>query len=127
MCIGRLGPGLLESTYRSCLQHRLTREGLQVDGEVPISIVFDGVTISGGYRADLVINDQVLVELKSVDRLLPIHISQTLTYLKHSNLQVGLLLNFNVQSLRNGIRRFDNRNRSSDSLPRLPRLALPGL
>ena len=62
----------------------------------------------------------------SVDRLLPIHISQALTYLKHSNLWVGLLLNFNVQSLRDGIRRFDNRNRSPESLPRLPRLALPG-
>ena len=122
----RLGAGLLESCYKACLQHRLNREGLHVESEVPIKVVFDGVTIEGAYRADLIVNEKVLLELKSVERLLPIHLSQILTYIKHANVPVGLLLNFNVQRLREGIRRVDNRTCDHDPLSRLPRLVLPG-
>jgi GxxExxY protein len=105
----RLGPGLLESTYRACLTHRLSREGLEVKAEVPVPVSFDGLSIPAAYRADLIVEQRVLLELKSIERILSIHISQTLTYLKHADLDVALLLNFNVRSLRDGIRRFDNR------------------
>ena len=123
----RLGPGLLESTYQACLRHRIGREGFRVDVEVPVSIAFDGITIPTAYRMDLVVEERLLVELKTVDRLSPVHVSQVRTYLTHSNLEVGLLLNFNVKHLREGIRRFDNRLRParfpsppSPVLPRLP-------
>jgi GxxExxY protein len=99
----------------------MARDGLRVDAEVPIAIAFDGVTIPTAYRADLVVEGRVLVELKSVERLQSIHISQTLTYMKHAGLDVGLLLNFNVRSLKDGIRRFDNRSRVPDSTPPTPR------
>ena len=116
----RMGPGFLESTYRACLEHRLKREGIKVESEVPIAIVFDEITLPTGYRADLIVEDLVLVELKSVDRILSIHISQTLTYLKHAQLDLALLLNFNVQSLKDGIRRFDNRSIRRGRTPPTP-------
>jgi GxxExxY protein len=105
----QLGPGLLEGSYKACMLHRLSRDGLRVEAEVPIGIAFDGVRIETAYRADLVVDGRVLVELKSVERLMSIHIAQTLTYIRHAGLEVGLLLNFNVRSLRDGIRRVDNR------------------
>lgn len=123
----RLGPGLLESTYRVCMQHRMSREGLRVEAEVPIAIVFDEVVVAGAYRADLIVEGQVLLELKSVEKLQSIHISQLLTYVKHANLDVGLLLNFNVRHLREGIRRVDGRSTIPEPLSRLPRLASHGL
>ena len=101
-----LGPGLLESTYRTCLRRQLELDGLEVASEVPIAIHYRGLRIEASYRADLVVQDTVLVELKAVERLLPIHESQVLTYLKLCNLRVGLLLNFNVTSLKHGLRRF---------------------
>jgi GxxExxY protein len=101
-----LGPGMLESTYRICLAHRLRMEGLTVRQEQPIAIDFKGQLIENAYRADLIVADTVLVELKAVEALLPVHEAQVLTYLKFLNLRVGLLLNFNVTSLRQGIRRF---------------------
>lgn len=116
----RMGPGLLESTYKACLARRLDRERLRVDSEVPIHIEFDGITIETAYRADLIVENRVLLELKAVERILPVHISQTLTYVKHAGLDVGLLLNFNVRSLRDGIRRFDNRHRHADATPLTP-------
>ena len=91
------------------MHYQMCHEGLHVECEVPIPISFNGITIPGGYRADLIVERKVLVELKSVERLLSIHIAQTLTYIKHANLEAGLLLNFNVRSLRDGIRRVDNR------------------
>jgi GxxExxY protein len=121
----RLGAGLLESTYRACLHHRMRSEGLCVEAEVPIDIVFDGVAIAGAYRADLIVNEQILLELKAVERLLPIHISQTLTYIKHAALPTGLLLNFNVQHLRHGIRRVDNRALRTEHSPASPASFLP--
>jgi len=110
----RVGPGLLESTYKVCLLHRLAREGLTAEDEVPIAIEFDGQAIGTGYRADVVVEKKVLLELKAVDALLPIHVVQALTYLKHSKLDVALLINFNVQSLRQGIRRLYNPTRPCD-------------
>ena len=102
----QLGPGLLESAYRACLVDELRAAGLGVRHEVTLPITYKGRVIEGAYRADLVVEGAVLVELKAVERILPIHEAQTLTYMRLGNLPVGLLLNFNVPRLREGIRRF---------------------
>jgi GxxExxY protein len=101
----RLGPGLLESTYRACMAHRLAREGLSVESEVPIPIRFDGMLIETAYRADLIVERKVLLELKAVETVSSIHLAQLRTYMEHSHVPIGLLLNFNVRSLKEGIRR----------------------
>ena len=101
-----LGPGMLESTYRTCLVYRLRMEGLAVIQEQPISIDYRGHFIESAYRADLVIENSVLLELKSVEALLPVHEAQVLTYLKFLKVRVGLLMNFNVTNLMRGVRRF---------------------
>jgi GxxExxY protein len=112
----RLGPGLLESTYRSCLVHVLERAGHLVECEVPVAIAFDGVCIATAYRADVIIDRKVLLELKAVERVLSIHLAQLRTYLEHSRIPVGLLLNFNVKSLKDGIRRIElERSLSADN------------
>ena len=103
----RLGPGLLESTYRACKEHRLRGDGLSVQCEVPIAINFDGALISTAYRADVIVEGKVLLELKAVESFLSIHLAQLRTYLEHSRLPVGLLLNFNVKSLKEGVRRLE--------------------
>lgn len=100
-----LGPGLLESAYRACLVRELELAGLPVKQETPISLVYKGVQIDCGYRSDIIVQDEVLLELKSIDKLLPIHEAQLLTYLKLCKLRVGFLLNFNSTHLRNGLRR----------------------
>ena len=100
-----LGPGLLESAYRACLVHELTRVGIDVRAEVPVPVSFRGLELDCGYRADLIVESAVIVELKAVERLLPIHDAQLLTYLKLTNLRVGLLLNFNHTTLKDGFRR----------------------
>ena len=96
----------MESAYRACLVDRLTAEGLVVRQEVPISIDYKGHCIEAAYRADLIVNDTVLLELKSTETLLPIHGAQIRTYLKFLNLRVGLLMNFNVTNLMSGVRRY---------------------
>jgi GxxExxY protein len=101
-----LGPGLLESTYRACLAHAIEKAGHCVSREVAIPITFQELRIETAYRADLIVDDAVLLELKSVPQLLPIHDAQMLTYLKHSGIHVGLLMNFNVTRLKAGIKRF---------------------
>ena len=101
-----LGPGLLESVYRRCLRQELESSGLNVQVETPVPIQFKGVTLESGYRADLIVDSTVLLELKSVEKLLPIHDAQVLTYLRLTKLRIGLLLNFNVTRLQYGIRRF---------------------
>ena len=116
----RMGPGLLESSYGACLRHRLAQAQLHFEREVPIKIDFDGLTIETAYRADLIVEGKILIELKAIERLLPVHISQTLSYMKHANLESALLLNFNVKSLRDGIRRFDNRHLPSGPTPLTP-------
>lgn len=100
-----LGPGLLESAYKACLQQELSQRGLQYAAESPVPIHYKGLQVDAGYRADLVVEGRVLVELKAVERLLSIHQAQVMTYLRLSGLEVGLLINFNVASLKNGIRR----------------------
>ena len=103
-----LGPGLLESAYEACLSRELRKRGLRVESQVPISVIYDGETLDVGYRADLIIEGLVLVELKSVENVLPVHKAQLLSYLRLSHKQVGLLINFNVEHLRDGIKRVIN-------------------
>ena len=101
-----LGPGLLESTYRICLARELELRGLEVEQEIPISVAYKGAELDCGYRADLIVGKAVLLELKSVEKLIRVHEAQILTYLKLANLRIGLLLNFNEPTLKDGIRRF---------------------
>jgi len=100
-----LGPGLLESAYRQCLCHELTLRGMPFVCERPLPVVYKGLRLDCGYRVDLVVADAVVVELKTVDRLAPVHDAQLLTYLRLGGWKVGLLINFNVELLRNGIHR----------------------
>ena len=101
----RLGPGLLESAYEHCLAHELRKSGAPCQRQVLLPVMYDGMELEAGYRLDLVIDDSVVVEVKSVDALAPIHEAQLLTYLKLSGLRLGLLLNFNVVLMKQGIRR----------------------
>jgi GxxExxY protein len=98
-----VGPGLLESAYRACLCRELAIRRLDFQTEVPLPLDYKGIHLDCGYRMDLVVGSKVAVELKSVDKLLPIHQSQLLTYLRLSGIRVGLLINFNVRMLRDGI------------------------
>jgi GxxExxY protein len=103
-----LGPGLLESVYEKCLKHELMKRGLRVESQIWLPVIYDGVVIEGAYKIDLLVEGEVVVELKVVDQLLPLHKAQLLSYLKLSNKRVGLLINFNVVHLRDGIRRLVN-------------------
>jgi GxxExxY protein len=103
-----LGPGLLESAYEQCLCHELALRSVPFERQVPLSVEYKGVRLDCGYRIDVLVEGQTVVELKTVDKLLPIHEAQLLTYLKLSKLQVGLLLNFNVPVLKDGLRRIVN-------------------
>jgi GxxExxY protein len=100
-----LGPGLLESTYEKCLAFELSQSGLQIAAQKEIPIKYKGQSIESGFRADLIVENKVLIELKSVDQLIPVHTAQVLNYLKLTGLRTGLLINFNVQLLKNGIKR----------------------
>ena len=100
-----LGPGLLESVYERCLCYELTDAGLPFARQVDLPIVYNGARLECGYRADIIVADDVLLELKSLETILPVHESQLQTYLRFSTCRVGLLLNFNVVSLKDGIRR----------------------
>ncbi len=100
-----LGPGLLESAYEECLSWELSQAGLTVRRQVPLPVVYKEVRLDIGYRLDLVVKDQLVIELKRVEKLLPIHEAQLLTYLKLSGLRTGLLLNFNSTVLKDGIKR----------------------
>ncbi len=100
-----LGPGLLESVYEACLVHELAERGLVVDRQVELPVRYKNASIDCDYRVDLIINDQVVVELKAVETVHPIHEAQLMTYLRLSGNKVGLLINFNVRLLRDGITR----------------------
>ncbi|PKR80015.1 GxxExxY protein [Brumimicrobium salinarum] len=104
-----LGPGLLESTYQQCLFYKLKKEGLRVVKEKPIPLIFEEVQLECGYRIDLLVENKVVIELKSVDALHDLHMAQTITYLKLGNYKLGLLINFNVLLLKKGIRRIVNK------------------
>jgi GxxExxY protein len=103
-----LGPGLLESTYEACLQQELILSGLNTANQVPLPVVYKDEKLDVGYRVDLVVEDCVIIELKSVDEINPVHKAQLLTYLKLSGHQLGLLINFNVKDLKTGITRMIN-------------------
>jgi len=103
-----LGAGLLESAYESCLAHELAKHGLEVRKQVPMPVLYDNTQMDVGYRIDMLVNDRVVVELKAVEKLMPLHSAQLLTYLKLSKLRLGFLLNFNVEHMRNGVKRVVN-------------------
>jgi len=103
-----LGPGLLENVYETCLIYELEKKNIEVKSQVSLPVIYDEIKMDIGYRLDLLVQDQVIVELKSVDKLLPIHEAQLLSYLKLSQKKVGLLINFNVTHLKKGIKRFVN-------------------
>ncbi len=102
----QLGPGLLENTYQRCLAYELSQAGINFQMEVSLPIKYKEINISCGYRIDLLIEDKIILELKSVKALLPIHEAQILTYMKLSNISTGLLMNFNELLLKDGIKRF---------------------
>lgn len=100
-----LGPGLLESAYQACLVHELRKRGVSVEAGVRVPVIYDGLNIDLGYRIDILVEQQVIVELKAVDRIHPIHQAQLLSYMKLQGRKVGLLINFNVVHLKDGITR----------------------
>ena len=103
-----LGPGLLESAYHECMYYELAKTGLKVEKEKPLPLIYEEVKLECGYRLDLLVDNKLVVEIKSVDTLLPVHLAQVLTYLKLSQCKLGLLINFNVSLLKNGIKRVIN-------------------
>ena len=103
-----LGPGLLESAYRECLFYKLHKNGFYVEKEKPLPLVYEEVNLDCGYRIDLLVEKSVVLELKSIKKIEDIHLSQMLTYMKLGKYKVGLLINFNVPSLKDGIKRMVN-------------------
>jgi GxxExxY protein len=101
-----LGPGLLESSYETCLAYELRQRELALERQKPLPLIYKEIRLDQGYRVDLLVEQKVVVEIKVVDKIAPVHEAQVLSYLKFSGCRVGLLLNFNVQLLKNGIRRF---------------------
>ena len=105
-----LGPGLLESTYKEALFYKINKAGLKVEKEKPMPLVFEEVKLDCGYRIDLLVENKLVIELKSVESLTDVHFAQTLTYLKLGNFKLGLLINFNVALVKDGIKRIINGN-----------------
>ncbi len=103
-----LGPGLLESAYEECLYYELCKTGLLIEKQKPLPLVYEEVKLEIGYRIDIMIENKFIIEVKAVDALNDIHLAQVLTYLKLSNCKLGLLINFNVTLIKNGIRRIIN-------------------
>ncbi len=103
-----LGPGLLESAYQNCLFHELTQQGLQVKKEIALPIIYKDIRLDHGYRIDLLVEDNIVLELKTVEYLTEVHEAQILTYLKLGNYPLGLLINFNTKLLKDGLKRYIN-------------------
>ena len=101
-----LGPGLLESAYEECLSHELSNKGLNIQRQQPTPVVYKDIKLECGYRIDILVEKSVIIELKAVDSLNPVHEAQILTYMKFAHKPIGLLINFNVTVLRNGIKRY---------------------
>ncbi len=120
-----LGPGLLETAYEECLCHELSLRGLPFERQRPLPVRYKGVCLDCGYRLDLVIASKVVVELKAVEQLLPIHEAQLLTYLKLTGLTLGLLINFNVPVLKQGIKHIANHFVEFSASPRLGGKPMP--
>jgi GxxExxY protein len=104
----RIGPGLLESVYKTCLAYRLQRRGLKLEVEKAVPVFFEDVKMDCGYRADILVEQRVVIETKSVEGIAPLHVSQALTYLRFLGLRYGLILNFNTVLLKDGIKRVLN-------------------
>lgn len=104
----RLGPGLLEHTYRRCLAHELRKASLKAEEEVPLNLVYDDLLVLGAYRLDLLVDDSIVIEIKTVEKLNKVHHSQVMTYLRLGQKPVGLLFNFHADRLTNGLKRFVN-------------------
>jgi GxxExxY protein len=103
-----LGPGLLESAYEECLSFELSQSNISFEKQVPLPVIYKGVKLECGYRMDLVIDRLIVVEIKAVERILPVHEAQLLSYLKLANKPLGLLINFHVPVLKNGLKRIRN-------------------
>jgi GxxExxY protein len=103
-----LGPGLLESVYEAVMVHELRKRGLAVEYQVPIPVVWDGLKLEVGFRADLIVDDCLIIELKSIEQIAPLHKKQLLTYLRLANRRLGLLINFNTELIKDGISRVVN-------------------
>ena len=101
-----LGPGLLESVYRSCLAYELSNNGIQFEQEKPLPVCYKNIKLEHGYRIDLLVENKLVLELKTVEAFTDVHTAQLLTYLRLSNIRIGLLMNFHTTVLKNGIRRF---------------------
>lgn len=104
----RLGPGLLESVYESILFHELTKKGLKVERQKPIPVIWDDIHLDIGFRSDLIVEEKVIIEIKSVEKISNVHLKQLLTYIRVTNLKLGLLINFNEALIKNGIKRVAN-------------------
>ena len=104
----KLGPGLLESVYEVILAHELKKRGLKVERQVPVAIIFEGIRFDEGFRADIIVEDKVIVELKSVEKVSRVHKKQLLTYLRLADKRLGLLINFGAELIRDGISRIVN-------------------
>jgi GxxExxY protein len=102
----KLGPGLLESIYEECLCWELAHDGLSFRRQVPLPVIYEDMRLNCAYHADIIVDQSVILELKSVERILPVHEAQTLTYLRLSGCRIGLLMNFNSVMLKDGLRRF---------------------
>jgi GxxExxY protein len=111
-----LGPGLLESAYEECLFYELSKTNLKIERQKALPLIYEAVKLECGYRADFLIEKKVIIEIKALDALDDIHLAQTLTYLKLSHCQIGLLINFNVLKLTNGLKRVINNSYSSAAL-----------
>ena len=103
-----LGPGLLESAYEECLYYELVKEGLKVEKQKALPLIYEEIKLEVGYRLDLIVEDKVIIEIKACEGLNDIHLAQVLTYLKLSNVKLGLLINFNVTRVKDGIKRVVN-------------------
>ena len=103
-----LGPGLLESAYKECLHYKIGKSGLLVEKEKPMPLIFDEIKLECGYRIDLLVEKKLVLEIKSVEALNEVHLAQTLTYMRLGNYKLGLLINFNVARLKDGIKRVIN-------------------
>jgi GxxExxY protein len=101
----KLGPGLLESVYEAILYYELTKKGLNVERQKPLPVIWDGINLDIGFRADLIVENKVILEIKSIEQLTGIHAKQVLTYLKITKMKLGLLINFNVPIIKLGIKR----------------------
>jgi GxxExxY protein len=104
----RLGLGLLESVYEAILYHELIKEGLKVEKQKPIPVIWDGIHLDIGFRSDLIVEDKVIIEIKSVEKISNVHLKQLLTYIRITDLKLGLLINFNEALIKNGIKRVVN-------------------